>query len=202
MNETLPVSRQNNRVHILETALKLFSEKGFEGTGVQDLAESAGVTKPTLYYFFKSKEGILRGVWEHYSLDFIREMEEACVYRPHVSEYEKDVFPQLCKIAETIGKLASEHNYFFHLMVMQNFAPSQSPTVALLSDLQEKPYKLLAQFFLDVGKAHGNVKGKEELLSYTFMSAVYIEIVTSEKIENKEKDFAMVVKQFMHGIFS
>ena len=47
---------------ILEEALKLFSNNGYEATGVQEICEQAGVTKPTLYHYFGSKQGLLDAV--------------------------------------------------------------------------------------------------------------------------------------------
>lgn len=43
---------------ILKAASALFGRDGFAATGVSDLAESAGVTKRTLYKHFGSKEGV------------------------------------------------------------------------------------------------------------------------------------------------
>ncbi len=44
---------------ILKAAEELFSEKGFDGTSVNEITEKAGVNKPLIYYYFKSKEGLL-----------------------------------------------------------------------------------------------------------------------------------------------
>ena len=49
----------DNRETILETALDLFYTRGYDAVGVQEIAERSGVTKPTLYYYFKSKYGLL-----------------------------------------------------------------------------------------------------------------------------------------------
>ena len=46
------------RERLLKVALQLFAEKGFEGTSVREIASAAEVTKPTIYYHFKSKEGL------------------------------------------------------------------------------------------------------------------------------------------------
>lgn len=43
---------------ILSAAIDLFSRKGFHAASVREIAEEAGVTKPTLYYYFGSKEGL------------------------------------------------------------------------------------------------------------------------------------------------
>ncbi len=44
---------------ILNVALDLFTEKGFDGTSLREIAERLGVTKAAIYYHFASKEDIL-----------------------------------------------------------------------------------------------------------------------------------------------
>ena len=43
---------------IFEIAMKLFSEKGYEATSVEEITATVGVAKGTLYYHFNSKEEI------------------------------------------------------------------------------------------------------------------------------------------------
>lgn len=43
---------------IFETSMKLFAEKGYDATSIEDITESVGVAKGTLYYHFTSKEEI------------------------------------------------------------------------------------------------------------------------------------------------
>lgn len=47
------------RAAILRTAGRMFNQKGFRGTSLNDLAEELQVTKPTLYYYIENKEDIL-----------------------------------------------------------------------------------------------------------------------------------------------
>ncbi len=44
---------------ILETAVRLFREKGFHNTSMQDLADALGLQKASLYYYFSGKEDLL-----------------------------------------------------------------------------------------------------------------------------------------------
>ena len=49
----------DNREKILNCALELFHARGYDAVGVQEIAETAGVTKPTLYYYFRNKRGLM-----------------------------------------------------------------------------------------------------------------------------------------------
>jgi len=50
------------RERLLETAIGIFAEKGYAGTSVREIVEQAGVSKPVLYYYFKSKEGLFLAI--------------------------------------------------------------------------------------------------------------------------------------------
>ena len=47
------------RAEILRVALRLFTEKGFEGTSTRDISAALGITKSSLYYHFPNKEAIV-----------------------------------------------------------------------------------------------------------------------------------------------
>ncbi|MFF0750540.1 TetR/AcrR family transcriptional regulator [Streptomyces sp. NPDC004267] len=48
---------------MLEAALRLFAEKGFDGTSVQDVVRAAGVTKGAMYHYFPSKDHLLHEIY-------------------------------------------------------------------------------------------------------------------------------------------
>lgn len=47
------------RAEILRVALRLFTEKGYEGTSTRDISSALGITKSSLYYHFENKEAIV-----------------------------------------------------------------------------------------------------------------------------------------------
>jgi AcrR family transcriptional regulator len=51
--------REVKRDAVLRTAAQIFNEKGYQATSLDEIAERLGVTKPTLYYYIKSKDDIL-----------------------------------------------------------------------------------------------------------------------------------------------
>src|SRR4026209_2058767 len=67
--------RSNDR--ILKSALELFSDKGYEATSVREICEAAGITKPTLYHFYGSKEGVYRALVDGALDDFSRAVTRA-----------------------------------------------------------------------------------------------------------------------------
>ena len=50
------IERTGTRERIKQVALELFTEQGYEGTSLREIAERLGVTKAALYYHFKSKD--------------------------------------------------------------------------------------------------------------------------------------------------
>lgn len=69
--------RSNDR--ILMEALQLFSSKGYDATSVREICEAADITKPTLYHFYGSKEGVYRalvdGTLEAFHANLVRDLE-------------------------------------------------------------------------------------------------------------------------------
>ncbi|MEG1567773.1 MAG: TetR/AcrR family transcriptional regulator [Anaerovoracaceae bacterium] len=48
---------------IIEESLKLFMEKGYEETTIQDIINAVGMSKGAIYHYFKSKEDIFDAIW-------------------------------------------------------------------------------------------------------------------------------------------
>ena len=62
MSKPADVSQPTSAERILSTALDLFAVKGYDATAVREICEAAGITKPTLYHFYGSKEGVLQAL--------------------------------------------------------------------------------------------------------------------------------------------
>lgn len=55
---SIPPPQSDVRKRLLHAALLLFTRRGYASTTVREIVEAAGVTKPVLYYYFQSKEGL------------------------------------------------------------------------------------------------------------------------------------------------
>lgn len=60
MTDTPPQTRiqARNRAAILEAALEVFAARGFRGATLDRIAQAAGLSKPNLLYYFRSKEAL------------------------------------------------------------------------------------------------------------------------------------------------
>jgi AcrR family transcriptional regulator len=58
------VPREVRERQIVELAEGLFSERGYQGASMDELARRAGVTKPVVYELFGSKDGLFRACLE------------------------------------------------------------------------------------------------------------------------------------------
>jgi AcrR family transcriptional regulator len=61
----------------IETATELFWRNGYERTSLADLTTAMGITPPSFYFAFGSKEGLFKRVLEHYLKTRLSQAEEA-----------------------------------------------------------------------------------------------------------------------------
>lgn len=110
-------TQEETRVALLEVGLRLFSKRGYNGTGVKEIVDAAQVPKGSFYNYFKSKEDFADKVIRHYaenlSIRWSRYLEEGpqdalgalryCFERM-IADYEKCEVKSGC----LIGNLAAE----------------------------------------------------------------------------------------------
>jgi AcrR family transcriptional regulator len=68
---------EETRRQILDTALALFREKGFEETTIRDIASGAGLSLGAAYYYFKSKEAIVGAYYDYVQAEHATRAREA-----------------------------------------------------------------------------------------------------------------------------
>ena len=64
----------DSRRRIMDAAVRLFGEFGFEGTSLRAIAEAVGIREPSLFYYFKSKEDLRRAVVTDLLAHWLREL--------------------------------------------------------------------------------------------------------------------------------
>ena len=85
-----PQSSDTSR-RILTQAMKIFLQKGYHGTSIDDITRSARLTKGALYWHLKGKEDLLKRIVEEYETRFLDGMIQT------VTEVKGDVFDKIEK---------------------------------------------------------------------------------------------------------
>ena len=192
------------RQKILENALNLFSAKGYEGVTVQEITKASGITKPTLYYYFKSKIGLFDAVCQiHYSrLNTV--ISENSVYSPKPEVYFEDIFLTLAKVTNAYFSFSSANEAFLRIMLTNMSMPRSSILYAIIKKYHYRQFDIIETMFKDMAKAHGNLRGKSKNLSWSYIGTVtsYISLFLSGMAKGalNEKSVKELVHQFMHGI--
>ncbi len=115
-----PAEHLDNSVRdrLLQAAVDLFAEKGYAATSVREIVAAAGVTKPVLYYYFQSKEGIYLEIMTRASNDLQANLEA-------ISDRASSVWERLLKLADTTYNAYSENIKTMKIMHAMMFGPPQ-----------------------------------------------------------------------------
>ncbi|MER8045009.1 TetR family transcriptional regulator [Streptomyces sp. NPDC094032] len=114
-----PKSEQT-RALILETALRLFKERGYDKTTMRAIAQEAGVSVGNAYYYFSSKEHLVQGFY-----DQIAEEHQAAV-EPILNSGEKDLAARIRGVLLAWLDIASPYQEFAS-QFFKNAADPDSP---------------------------------------------------------------------------
>jgi AcrR family transcriptional regulator len=63
MTGTATARADAQRVRIVDVAIEMFSKQGFRATSMNEIAAAVGLSKPTLYHYFASKEQLLVAIY-------------------------------------------------------------------------------------------------------------------------------------------
>lgn len=198
------MKNDNSRETILNCALQLFSSKGYDAVGVTEIVDKAGITKPTLYYFFGSKEGLFKELLKLEYDTLNHALSKVCKYQPNRERYFDDIYPVLLTIAKTYFSFAKEHSEFYLMSLSLTFAPPTSDSARLSEEYHKVQYLMIENVFNSISKVHTNLNGKERICSWRFLAMINAQIGFWNRGYGTldDPDAESIVTQFMHGIFS
>lgn len=189
-----------NKERIIQCAEELFYSKGYDATGVQEIVERAGVTKPTLYYYFGSKKGLLNAVFETKFEVFMLQLEEA-VKKPG------DIRVKLYSIAYIYHTFFAKEYMLFRLMVALSYSARENEAYQTANPYFMEFYEIVLGVFEESAEELGNMNGRQRLFAGNYIGVLnqYLNIsldMTSENYTVTEEQIRGMVDQFMYGIFS
>ena len=179
---------------IFESAIKIFSESGYRGATMDEIAANAGLAKGTLYYNFASKEEIFNFIVEEGIQILQNQVIE--VQDMNIGPIEKLI--KICKIQLTF---LYGYTNFFKVVMSQLWGTENRQ-----NELREKIKKYINEIEINIKVAMDNgeiEKGDTELIAFQFFgslcsSAIY-ESIHIEKI-NLENIIDSTIKITMNGL--
>ncbi|MCR5699009.1 MAG: TetR/AcrR family transcriptional regulator [Treponemataceae bacterium] len=180
---------------ILETATRLFAAKGYDGVGVQEICNESSITKPTLYYYFTSKSGLLSAILEETGSQMLESFEKS-------SEYRHDFIGSLTSILKGSIEFATLHPDFYRLSCALQNVSSESESGKIYRDFSEKLEGIFQRFFENSVSEIGNMKGKEILFSRIFFQtcqAVSMDMI-SGRFQNENEISSSIIHSFAYGV--
>ena len=102
--------RELVEAQIYEQATRLFAERGFAGTSLQDIADAMGMTRPSLYYYVKNKDQLLARL--------VTEITEApAAATEEIAARDLDAVTKLGELVRLIAGQQARHAARFQLVI-------------------------------------------------------------------------------------
>ncbi|PLX85705.1 MAG: hypothetical protein C0617_03220 [Desulfuromonas sp.] len=158
--------KRETRKAILEAALRLFSEKGFEGTSMEELARAAGVGKGTIYGYFKAKDDIFLAYCEE-------EVEYAFQTLAETLDPEAPLLEQLMTLFMSQFDFVTRNHEFGRLMAREIAFPKE-PSPGKSKQLEDRYLQGIGEV-LERAKGRGELKeGSETFWATGHFYALYL----------------------------
>ena len=109
-------SGPGTREALLAVAAALFAERGYSGTSIRDLCAAAAVTRPTLYYYFGSKQGLAEALFDDAAARFTDALRAAVPGRGTLRE-------KLRAIARSVFERSRAEPHISRLLYASMFSP-------------------------------------------------------------------------------
>lgn len=197
LTDTIPIgiiASMDNRTRILDCARQLFSARGYDAVGIQEIVDTAGVTKPTLYHYFASKHGLLESLLETDFAGFADRLREAAASPGNLPQ-------ALEKVIRVYFENARQHPQFYRMRLSMYFAPPDSePNLAVIGYMMEQ-FEIIETLF---AQALSHMHNRRQSYAATFIGTIdtYIGLFLNRQIELTDALAHQAAHQFMHGIYS
>jgi TetR/AcrR family transcriptional regulator len=187
----------DTRETIIACAVKLFASRGYDAIGIQEIVNTAGITKPTLYYYFGSKKGILEAIAAQFFGDLKQSVATA-------AEYQHDITATLARIVNAFFEFAIGNQDFYRMQLGMNFASPENEANQIIRQQNEEIFQLVEAVFEQAAQDHGNMKGRHAAYAASFIGMIntYVGLALNGYLTLDEKLSFQALHQFMHGIFS
>ena len=196
------LSREGDlKASLLLSALSHFAAKGYDGVQVKEVAEEAGVSKPTLYYHFGSKEGLFRQLClvSLASMSVrIQAMVEPFLTAP--IQGREAVEAACTNLLGAYLELLLESQEFTGFILRSIAVPSPDSGFRDLMPLVEKGLSPLGLFMNHVFGISLDLARKEVLLFTTLTGSLVEEKLRDPQYQITDEEIRWITRRWLHGV--
>lgn len=185
----------DNKDFIVGNSIDLFSKKGYEAVGVQEICDVSKITKPTLYYYFKSKTGILQYIADTKGNELLEKIKTALAYN-------HDFIKGLTDVLKVEIDFAKKNTNFFDLHCTLLNSPDDSEQKNIYASIINKIQKCFDNFFISSCNEFGNMRGKEKLYAVLFHNNVVSTavLISKRKLKYSEEIIYQIIHSLVYGM--
>ena len=189
------------KARLLLSALSHFAAKGYDGVQVKEVAEEAGVSKPTLYYHFGSKEGLFRQLClVSLSAMAVRIQALVAPFLAAPIHGEKAIDEACVKLAQAYLDLLLESQEFTGFILRSIAVPSPDSGFRDLMPLVEKGLSPLGLFMNHVFGTGLEQARKEVLLFTSLVGSLIEEKLRDPHYQITRDEVRWVAHRWLHGV--
>jgi len=155
------------RERLLDVATELFARKGYAASTTREIVAAAGVTKPVLYYYFKSKEGIYLELLERAFQRF-----EAIVDRSVAAK--GSVEQRLMHLCDQVFALIVEKIEVVRLMYSIYYGPPQGAPYFDFDAVHRKLFEAIKQVVVEGIESKELCNAGPEDMTWAILGAIHV----------------------------
>ena len=137
------------KTRLIEAGISLFGEQGYASTSVRQIVARAGVTKPVLYYYFESKEGLFQSI-----LNYADALQEEML--AHALERPGTALERLSELYRMTYEGVARYKSLFKMIYDLIFGPPQGAPPFDFDRYQRRMVDAIRAIYLE-GRMRGEV---------------------------------------------
>jgi len=181
----------DKHIQIIETAEQLFSQKGYEGTTVRDIADHADINLAMISYYFGSKEKLLEALFNH-RLGNIKMRVESLLKNDSLSPLQKIEI----LIDEHIERVI-HRECFYKIMLCEQIINKNPVIIKLLLQFKNGNAELINKLITDGQKKGAFKKNVDVVFLMSTMTGTVMQVLINQPFYREFNDLKkMPVKEF------
>ncbi|TKC12589.1 TetR/AcrR family transcriptional regulator [Pedobacter polaris] len=171
------MEKTDKRTDILNAALKLFAELGFEGTSTRQIAKESGANMAMINYYFGSKEGVFLEIME----------DRICGFKSQLNQINDEQIPAKEKLLKVVEQYVNRifSNITFHKMMHRELSLTQRPSMfSQIKDAMANN-RVIIENIIEKGIADGSFRKVDVRMSIaTIMGTISLIAISPSKVED------------------